>query len=270
MGKGIEHHPDNRKLVDEYNELLEQFSGLISNRSDLLNNGKPNLEALYMAALGEKKYEKFELEIEVRRIKRKIDLIQQCINRSEPVEESKIEEQLDEELEQWTVELEELYEKVERSKQEVKLNIPVKNFEEIRKVYIKLVKLIHPDIDPSGELLQYWDMVQQAYERRDLEELKSILLVVEGKGGVVKVPPEENELKLKIKGLKERITVLVNSVKEIMSSFPFTIADKIKDKIWVEDKKKELGLEISRLKESRMELLKHLEFMLEPGKGDAH
>lgn len=68
-------------LREQFELLKTELSKLISDRDYLLNTVKPDLEAQYYLRIGKHQYRLFLIRNEVLRMRRKVELIQACVNR---------------------------------------------------------------------------------------------------------------------------------------------------------------------------------------------
>lgn len=139
---------------------------------------------------------------------------------------------------------------------------------EIKNIFRQLAKRLHPDMvgDLDAEKRLLWEKTLLAYESNDLltlEVLKDIVL---------------NELHVNddihIKGIDERIKDISQKIKDlrkfidkVKNEFPFDIVDKLNDIDFINDKKKELNLEIKELKEKIEFLNTKIKNILEKGRG---
>ena len=90
--------PEFAALKAEVEKLRVEISMLLLERDELRFVICKNIETAYMLALGSLEYKAFELNCNVLRIKRKIDLIQAKKNRQEKIALSAIDKLLDKEF----------------------------------------------------------------------------------------------------------------------------------------------------------------------------
>jgi len=249
---GIQKHPELKEKQDNLDSLKSELAKLISERDTLEHTVKKNLEALYITRIGKNEYELFRLGCQSSLLKRKIELIQAKINHAEEVNLKYVEDQLDQEYKDWQEKINKMVSDIEAGKERLKNLMPENESKEFQKLYRILVKKLHPDINPDqnekGRLL--WNRVQHAYILGDLEELRTIELLLEDIGDTV---TEENILSVidrQIKSLKEKILNLIEYIKKIKSQFPFPIENKIDNESWVAGKNKEIfkKIEVQKLK----------------------
>ena len=169
--------PEFVTLKAEVEKLRTEISMLLLERDELRLVICKNIETAYMLALGSLEYKAFELNCEVLRIKRKIDLIQAKKNRQEKIVLSVIEELLDEEFAEFQRQLDEQIDKMNKAIDHSQ-GRPLTDEEtkEIKKLYRSIVKALHPDLHPevTPAQIQLFQNAVQAYENGDLGNLRII------------------------------------------------------------------------------------------------
>ncbi|MDO4481938.1 MAG: molecular chaperone DnaJ, partial [Bacillota bacterium] len=166
------------------------------------------------------------------RLKRKIELIQAKKNRQEKVIISAIEEKLDNEFAEYQKQLNEQIDKmnnaIKRSKAEV---LSDEDNKELKKLYRKIVKALHPDINPdvSEAQVQLFDNAVSAYKNGDLVTLRIIGEMVgssqmheQHKDAVTQLVEERERLKGLLKSIRE-------SIDNIKSEYPYTMKAILED-----------------------------------------
>ena len=169
--------PDFEKLKNEVEKMRTELSMLLLERDELQFVICKNIETEYMLKLGSIEYKAYEAQCAALRLKRKIELIQAKKNRQEKVIISAIEETLDNEFAEYQKQLNEQIDKMndalKRSKAEV---LSDEDNKELKKLYHKIVKALHPDINPdvSEAQVQLFDNAVSAYKSGDLGTLRII------------------------------------------------------------------------------------------------
>jgi len=131
---------------------------------------------------------------------------------------------------------------------------------QLQSLYRELVKTLHPDVN-ENQTEKYkllWNQTQQAYLNGDIEELKTIKLLLDNtnndsddnfqvNGTIHPSLSTDTTYKTLIEKLdkniqlvKEKIFNIMEYVKKIKNEFPFTIEDKIEDEKWVNKKNSEI------------------------------
>ena len=169
--------PDFEKLKSKVEKMRTELSMLLLERDELQFVICKNIETEYMLKLGSIEYKAYEAQCAALRLKRKIELIQAKKNRQEKVIISAIEETLDNEFAEYQKQLNEQIDKMndalKRSKAEV---LSDEDNKELKKLYRKIVKALHPDINPdvSEAQVQLFDNAVSAYKSGDLGTLRII------------------------------------------------------------------------------------------------
>ena len=137
---------------------------------------------------------------------------------------------------------------LKRSKAEV---LSDEDNKKLKKLYRKIVKALHPDINPdvSETQVNLFDNAVQAYKNGDLNTLKIIGEMV----GNSPLPEQHKDALTQLNEEKERLQNLLkairNSIEQIKSEYPYTMKEIIEDEEQTEQKKKELENILSQYNE---------------------
>lgn len=263
-------NPEYLKIIEEVKRLKDDIANLYEEKDELLYHICKNIETEYVSKIGVLEYKLYEFQCKILRLKRKIELYQIKINRQEIPNEKEIEEKLN-------IEYKEYEERLNKISKEIQNTLNRRNFEilseentkEIKSIYRKLIKKLHPDLNKenSEKNKNFLLQVTHAYENGDLETLRNLELLTDEI--VEKENIEINELEeLKQSKAKYEIIIkeLLKSIKKIKESFPYNKKEFLKSDVLVEKKKEEL--------KSKMELYKkvylNLENILKRLKGEAN
>lgn len=128
---------------------------------------------------------------------------------------------------------------LKRSKAEV---LSDEDNKELKKLYRKIVKALHPDINPdvSEAQVQLFDNAVSAYKSGDLETLRIIGEMV----GNNPLPEQHKDAMAQLVEERERLQGLLKSIREsidnIKSEYPYTMKDILEDTERTKQKKQEL------------------------------
>ena len=232
--------------------MRTELSMLLLERDELQFVICKNIETEYMLKLGSIEYKAYEAQCAALRLKRKIELIQAKKNRQEKVIISAIEETLDKEFAEYQKQLDEQIDKMndalKRSKAEV---LSDEDNKELKKLYRKIVKALHPDINPdvSEAQVQLFDNAVSAYKNGDLGTLRIIGEMV----GNNPLPEQHKDAMTQLVEERERLEGLLKSIREsienIKSEYPYTMKDILEDTKKTEQKKQELESVIEQYNE---------------------
>ena len=229
-------HPEAARLAEEVWLLRDQLARLLQEREDLISTVIPNLEAHYYAIIGTYQYDLFCLECEVRRIKRKIEMIQVSLNRMEPVDMELIEKTLNDEQAAWTKLIDDMAHKLEMARLWISAErLSDDEQKELKKLYYELAKKAHPDIhqDQSERLNSIWLQIVSAYQSGNLEGMKALALLLENDSDNAE-PLTTGVLEDRHTRLKKQLDQLAQVLASLQQSFPCTIKDQINDQGWID------------------------------------
>lgn len=257
--------PEYEKLNKEIKKLRTELSMLFLDRDELKLIICKNIEVKYMLMLGALECKAFEMQCAYQRLKRKAELIQARLNRQEKVDIKAIESTLDEEFAHFQQLLEErigkMNEAIERSRCEA---LSQSETQEIKKLYRKIVKSLHPDIDTNStpERQELFVKAINAYENGDLHTLRII----------AEMAADSPELEIKESVMEElcaehkRLTAMIeevnSSIAKIKSEYPYILKEIVEDEEKTMIRKSELELIISQYKEIIAEYKERIERMM--------
>ncbi len=242
--------PEFEKLLKEVERLRTEFSMLLLERDELLYVICKNIETAYMLALGGLEYKAFEIECEMWRLHRKIELIQAKLNRQEKVDLKIIDATLDAEFEEYQQKLDEQINKMNAALEHSRCEkMTEEQTKEFKKLYRTIVKALHPDLNPDATpaQIQLFHNAVKAYENGDMSSLKIISEMVsdpklpeKGTDGIAVLVDEVNRL--------ERLISLVNErINEIKSEYPYTLKPIIESPELTEERRGEIQARIDEM-----------------------
>ena len=243
-------------LKEQLDILKTEYIKSLNDKDVLINWGKPQLEALYNTRIGVHKIQVLQLTLQVKAMKRKLELVRSAIAKNEKIDLTDIELIIAAELARAEEKIVEEAKKITDSKILLSnLDSPQRSAE-LRTVFRSIAKNLHPDVNPGlnpGQT-KIWNMFLEAYKRNDLDKLKALSLVYEKeiKGSQHELSPEQ--LTIAIQSLKEGCLLLQNDIDAIQSTFPFTIEEDIVNEDWINSETEKINLDIAQLKAYEEEL----------------
>ena len=256
--------PEYEKLTKEIKKLRTELSMLLLERDELKLVICKNIETKYMLELGGIEHKAFKLQCAMLRLKRKVELIQAKLNRQEKVDIEAIESTLDEEFAHFQQKLEEqlgkMNEALARSRCEV---LSQGDKQEIKSLYRKIVKTLHPDIDTNStpERQALFIKAINAYENGDLPTMRVIAEMTDD-SPLAEVREDTLE---ELCAERERLAALVKDINEsiakIKSDYPYILREIVENEERTAERKEELELIISQYEEiiaAYKERIKHM------------
>ena len=251
---------EKEKALEQHDILKVEYIKLLNDKDILISWGKPQLEALYATRIGIHKINLLQIQLRIKALKRKIELVQAAINTNQHYNIIDIELIVATELANAEAAIMEQTTTVNKAKNLLSnLDTPQRSAD-IKTLYKQLAKQLHPDVNPdlTPEQIELWHKIQDAYKYGDLEQLKAFQVVYETELTKMKDNTTEMTLDailLRNEVLKEGIKVLYEQITEIKSQYPFTIEAQIRDEDWVAAEVEKINASIAQLNEYESELV---------------
>ena len=250
------------EMIRGENTSYARYEELITRRDNLRKEAFQYHRA-YVREFGDLILEVFRKKIECIQKKKTIEYCQAALNHGKVVDQKQMQEYLEKEMAEFKAQLDDMVKEHDSSLKD--WNITEKDALEIKRIYHRLVKKIHPDINPSvagsEELMDLWNRVVVCYDCNNLKELRELEVLVakalEDFGacsGVVDIP----NLDEKIKAIEEEIT-------KITETDPYQYKFLLTDADAVASKKEELKEELQSYEKYSDQLDDALEVILGSG-----
>ncbi|MFA6718405.1 MAG: hypothetical protein WCS15_04920, partial [Prevotella sp.] len=139
--------PEVEKLHAEIESLRKDFLRLYTQKDELINVERDDLEVKYTKLIGQQQYENFSLEVEVRALKMKVELAQAALNRGQQPKLLDIEEEVNRQLKQYYDQLRAQAEIIEAA--QAAQTVDPYDLTEMHDLFRLLVKRLHPDLHPD-------------------------------------------------------------------------------------------------------------------------
>lgn len=227
--------PELQMLNEEIAKLRVELSMLVSEHDELKYVICVNIETEYLLKLGTLEYRIYQAYCKYLRLRRKIELIRAKLNRQERVDLAEIEKALDQEFQAYQNKLDDQMRKMnEALKRGASDVLSDKETVEFKRMYRQIVKRLHPDLHPNitAAQLELFLRAVEAYQNGDLNAMRIIYELADADGA------QTEQISSIEKAYKTRDHLLVmvqdiqNSIREIKSSYPYTL------KVYLDNEKK--------------------------------
>lgn len=244
-------------------ELINSGRGSDYDRYEALTLQKEQLEKdaedyyfAYIREFGELTTASFELKIDCIALKKEISLYVSAKNAGRKLRAEDVAEFLKIQMSSYREELARMLKEKEIAGKSVQIGY-ADEFQ-IKSIYKRLAKLLHPDISPlTGKypaLAELFQRIVVAYRCNDLKELRKLEVLVNREleeHGI-------NDFSMIIPDISDRIAELLDDIEHIVSHEPYTYKKILDDPDAVEDKKRRLTEEIGEYKKYKAELEEQL------------
>lgn len=242
------------------NTSYSRYEELISRRDDLKKEAF-QYHALYVRAFGDLILDLFKKKIECIQKKKTIEYCQAALNHGRGVNQDALQAYLEKEMEEFQKQLQDMINDRESALKAAV--VTQKDLLEIKRIYHKLVKLIHPDINPavttSPQLMDLWHRVSICYSCNDLQGLVELEVLV------YKALESADIEDLDIPDIEDKILDLEKEIQHIMGTDPYQYKFLLEDKRAVEAKKEDLKKELKTYEEYGKQLDEVLEGIIGSG-----
>lgn len=254
------------ELLQQLDIIKTEYIKILNDKDVLLNWGKPQLEALYATRIGCHQIERLKMQLRIKALKRKIELLHSCVNLNESIDVDKIELQAAAELAEAELSIMKETIQLQHAKTLLSnLDTPERS-SELRKIFKQLAKQLHPDVNPgiTSAQTEIWHKIKDAYNTGDVDKLKALQIIYEKEiGEAAKTELTEEDIKLRLVMLKEGIKILYEEINEIKNAFPFAIEQQVKDDEWVAEQVNEIKKEMEELQQYEISLEKEYKELIE-------
>ena len=244
------------KLKEQLDILKTEYIGLLNEKDVMINWGKPQLEALYNTRIGVHKIQVLQLTLQVKALKRKLELVRSAIAKNEKIDFAEIELIIAAELAKAETLILIEAQKITDGKNLLNnLDSPERSTE-LRTVFRAVAKNLHPDVNPdlTNQQNEIWNLILDAYKLNDLDKLKALSLVYEKEIIGTETEWSNEQLTLAIENLKEGCKIFQNEIAGIKNTFPFTIEEELNNEDWINSETEKINMDIDKLKAYETEL----------------
>jgi hypothetical protein len=236
-------HPEYTALLNELRCLQDELAHALGELDHLLTAVRPYLLALYQQTIGAAELDALRIHCKSEWMRRFAERIRAARNRAEPILIEHIEAALHAEMASFWSGLHDAAAKVNAAQHLLGNLMQPKDAQAFRSLYYRLVKRLHPDVNPDvgprEKLL--WQRVQQAYQDRDMQALEVVWQSIE----TMPEPTAPGVLDT-LQDRKTRLLDQLQRVQQRMDSLaaesPFDLREKLEDKDWVQARLEEIAV----------------------------
>ena len=210
----------------------------------------------YTAEFGDMIITVFEKKIECIRKKKTIEYCQIAANHGKMVDQQQLRDYIQAEMQGFQNQLDDMIDDTVNAKKRGTIT----QFEllQIKRIYHRLAKTIHPDINPnvdaSKELQDLWNRIVIAYDCNQLKEIQELEILVTA---ALKDAGIENS-DVDIPDIADKIAELETEIKKIKETDPYMYRFLLEDPAAVKEKKEQLKEELNEYNEYSDQLEKIL------------
>ena len=244
--------------MSEENENYQQYEKLLFERDKYKKQASESLRE-YILEFGELLTDVFRKKISCIEKKKMITYCQQRLNKGEAIDAQAMNEYIMNEMEEYNIQLADMM----RNNDICRNGKPISRSDvlQIKKIYRRIAKKIHPDIHPGTLdipiLSDLWNMVTDAYDRSDLKSLEELEIQI---NSVLRelgddVPDED------VPDIEEKIKALEEEIDKIISTDPYQYKFLLEDEEKVQELKEDLSEELeaySRYEKQLKEILRQI------------
>jgi hypothetical protein len=174
--------PEYANLIIEVNKLKDKVAEKIAERDMLAFHVIPDIENSYMLKIGTLENDAFIANMKLLRINRKIELYKERIKFNYPIDDAKIEEQLNNEFENIEDEYNEMQEdSIYEIEDELTNQVTSELLKLLNVIYKNMIKKLSPLINFNNTRLdnQLYELLEKAYRELDLSMMSKLQVICE-------------------------------------------------------------------------------------------
>ncbi len=192
--------------IRKQEDLYKRYVRLLLEKEKIVKTNF-QVQQRFIELFGDLRLEMLKVEIEIAKIKKEMEYLVRKKNRNESYDLEEMDDFVNQALEGMKAQYERM--KEEQAQLKNKKMLSQEEVKEVKRLYRRLVKLVHPDLNPhqTKEQKELWHQLQKAYRNNDLAWLRelNVLIVFKTKGHE---EVEIEDLEDKIEAVREEIALL--------------------------------------------------------------
>lgn len=250
------------EIIKVKNSSYAKYEEMLMRR-DALKKETFQLRRAYTAEFGDLILAVFEQKIACIKNKKTIEYIQASLNHGQLVDQDELKAYLAQEMASYQEQLDNMVEDYHNARRgEI---VSEYDMLIIKRIYHKLVKLIHPDINPvvsdNDILMNLWNRVSIAYHCNDRKGMEELELLV----GSALEQLGMGELEIEIPDIEEKIAEIEAEMECIRSKDPYMYKYILEDSAAVEEKKQSLRKELKEYEDYAAKLEQRIAELMTKG-----
>lgn len=247
-------HPDIEVLRNRIHTMRSELRAILEEGYQVQNEVRRELLRRYDELFREQEVELQQKTLEAAQIQRRVELFTIRAQRGQRITENDaqlINEMVNGEFRKYRERLKEAFQMdvAERNTKAQLKHQKQKNSEgsEVARLYKQIVKQLHPDAQggESEDFQRFWNTVQDAWQRRDLQRIRAIhnmLCIEERIMKDIDLGEEDIErLRVEARRLEMRVDYERRKLLRTKQQDPYSLADKLDNAQWVEQHRKSLS-----------------------------
>ncbi len=244
------------------NEGYSRYEELLLKR-DRLRKEAHILQGEFMQEFGDLIVAVFEKKLDCIRKKKAIGFCQAAVNRGAAVDQDAMQKYIEAEMTEYQWQLKQMV--AENDAAHHMTSISAEAVSKIKKIYHRLAKILHPDINPKTdevpELRTLWNMVVVAYRSNSLEDMEEAEILA---NRALKTHHIEG-MKIEIPDLDEKIAKVEEEITQIMGTDPYQYKYLLADTEQMREKRTALQKELKEYEAYEKELDRVMEQVIGNG-----
>ena len=233
-------------IIKVKNSSYARYEELLLKRDDVKKKAfQYGME--YNRTFGELILKVFEKKVEGIRKKKTLEYCQTFKNHGKNVDMALLQTYLERQLAEYEKRLKDMVEENEAAKSTG--TVTEAELLQIKRIYRRMVKKIHPDINPltntNEELKGLWQRLVIAYECNELKELKETEVLI----NALMAKLDMGVMEIEIPDIEVKIAELEEEIERIMNTDPYQYRYLLEDEAAVAEKKKALQEELKEYEE---------------------
>ena len=192
--------------IRKQEDLYKRYVRLLLEKEKIVKTNF-QVQQRFIELFGDLRLEMLKVEIEIAKIKKEMEYLVRKKNRNESYDLEEMDDFVNQALEGMRAQYERM--KEEQTQLKNKKMLSQEEVKEVKRLYRRLVKLVHPDLNPhqTKEQKELWHQLQEAYRNNDLVWLRelNVLIVFKTKGHE---EVEIEDIEDKIEAVREEIALL--------------------------------------------------------------